>query len=207
MACFIIVGLYHFYLIYKKIFNAPNFIIYNFYNDNLYQNCSESTKSIKIDESYCHSAITDIKDIYDNIINYQNNYLNMSKMFYNCSSLTTLNDIFKKNINNVASISGMFYNCSSLSSLPDISKWNINNVTDMSNIFYNCFSLSSSPDLSNWNTNNIKFMNGIFSDSKLLSSLPDISKWNTNNVTNMSEMFSYCESLISLHRYFRMEYL
>ena len=126
-----------------------NNIYNNFYNDNLYQNCSESTKSIKIDESYCHSAITDIKDIYDNIINYQNNYLNISKMFYNCSSLTTLNDIFKKNINNVASISGMFYNCSSLSSLPDISKWNINNVTDMSDIFYNCSSLSSSPDLSN----------------------------------------------------------
>ena len=174
-----------------------NNIYNNFYNDNLYQNCSESTKSIKIDESYCHSAITDIKDIYDNIINYQNNYLNMSKMFYNCSSLTTLNDIFKKNINNVASINGMFYNCSSLSSLPDISKWNINNVTDMSNIFYNCSSLSSSPDLSNWNTNNIINMCRIFYNCFSLLSLPDISKWNIDNAIDMSDMFKNCISLIS----------
>ena len=30
----------------------------------------------------------------------------------------------------------MFSECSTLSSLPDISKWNINNVTDMSAMLY-----------------------------------------------------------------------
>ena len=34
--------------------------------------------------------------------------------------------------NNIIDMSYMFSNCRSLSSLPDISKWNTNNVTDMS---------------------------------------------------------------------------
>ena len=32
------------------------------------------------------------------------------------------------NTNNITDMSGMFFNCSSLSSLPDISKWNTNKV-------------------------------------------------------------------------------
>ena len=46
-------------------------------------------------------------------------------------------------INNITNMSSMFYNCSSLSSLPDISKWNTNNVNDMKCMFYGCSSLSS----------------------------------------------------------------
>ena len=48
-------------------------------------------------------------------------------------------------------MNNLFYNCSKLSSLPDIYKWNTNNITDMNNLFYNCSSLSSLPDISNWN--------------------------------------------------------
>ena len=43
--------------------------------------------------------------------------------------------------NNVTDMYRMFYNCSSLSSLPDISKWNTNNVKDMHEMFKNCYSL------------------------------------------------------------------
>ena len=58
----------------------------------------------------------------------------------------------------------MFSSCSSLSSLPDISKWNIDKVTDMDNMFYACLSLTSLPNLSKWNTKNAKDMNlGSFS--------------------------------------------
>ena len=42
----------------------------------------------------------------------------------------------------------MLYDCSSLLSLPDISKWNINSVTDMSGMFSYCSSLKSLPDIS-----------------------------------------------------------
>ena len=116
----------------------------------------------------------------------------MSSMFYECSSLSSLPDISNWNTSSVTDMSYIFYGCSSLSSLPDISSWDTNNVTNMSYMFCECSSLSSLPDISKWNTNNINNMSNIFDGCSSLSSLPDISKWNTNNVTNMNIMFSCC---------------
>ena len=146
-------------------------------------------------------------------------------MFYNCSSLSSLADISKWNIDNVIDMNGMFSFCSSLSSLPDISQWNTNNVKNMSWMFNCCSSLSSLPDISKWNTNKIINMSSMYKDCyslleylelfKLeynyvnlkyifyncssLSSLPDISKWNINNVFDMHEMFSHCLSLLFIY--------
>ncbi len=58
-------------------------------------------------------------------------------------------------------MSDMFYECSSLTSL-DLSNFNTNNVEDMKYMFYNCSSLTSL-NLSNFNTNNVTNMEGMFS--------------------------------------------
>jgi len=126
------------------------------------------------------------------------NIIDMSYMFFKCSSLSNINNISKWSSNNVTDMSYMFYGCSSLSSLPDISKWNTNNVTNMSYMFFGCSSLSSLPDISKWNTCNVINMSYIFDGCSSLSNLPDISKWNTDNVTNMTGMFSECSSLSNL---------
>ena len=73
----------------------------------------------------------------------------LTNMFKECTSLLSLKDISKFNINNVTSLAGMFDGCSSLSSLPDLSKWNIENLTDISFMFNECSALSSLPDISN----------------------------------------------------------
>ena len=90
-------------------------------------------------------------------------------------------DILLIGINNVKDMSYMFYNCSSLSSLPDISKWNTSNVNNMSSMFYNCSSLSSLPDISKWNISNVNNMSYMFSRCSSLLSIPEISKWDTSN--------------------------
>ena len=126
------------------------------------------------------------------------NVTDMKFMFYNCTSLSTLSDISKWNTLNVINMSEMFSYCYSLSSLPEISKWNTQNVTDISSMFYHCKSLFTLPDISKWNTQNVINMKGMFSGCKSLLSLPDISKWNTLNLKNISNMFSHCKSLSSL---------
>ena len=123
----------------------------------------------------------EITDKYD-IPNFNNNSLNVK--------LT--------GINNVTDMSYMFNECYSLSSLSDISSWNTNNVTNMSYMFHRCSSLSSLSDMSKWNTNNVTNMSYMFFGCSSLSSLPDISKWNTINATDMSYMFIGCSSLSSL---------
>ena len=103
-----------------------------------------------------------------------------------------------KGINNITDLSHIFRECKSLTSLPNISNWNTNNVINMSDMFYGCLSLSSLPDISKWNTNNITNMHWMFRECSSLSSLPDISKWNINNIKDMRYMFYGCSSLSSL---------
>ena len=64
------------------------------------------------------------------------NVTNMTYMFYNCSSLTSIPTLDTSKVTNMTS---MFYNCSSLTSIPalDTSK-----VTNMTYMFYNCSSLT-----------------------------------------------------------------
>ena len=49
-------------------------------------------------------------------INCKRKLINTKNMFYDCSSLTSLN-LSNFNTNNVTDMSGMFYECSSLASL------------------------------------------------------------------------------------------
>ena len=64
----------------------------------------------------------------------------MSYMFYNCSSLASL-DVSGLDTSNVTGMSYMFCNCSSLASL-DVSGLDTSNVTDMGGMFSGCSSLS-----------------------------------------------------------------
>ena len=127
-------------------------------------------------------------------------YLNTEKvtdmygMFYNCSSLTSL-DVTHFNTANVTDMRFMFYYCSSLTSL-DVTHFNTANVTDMRFMFYYCSSLTSL-DVTHFNTAKVTNMRYMFYNCKALTSL-DVTHFNTANVTNMSNMFSYCSALTSL---------
>ena len=103
-----------------------------------------------------------------------------------------------KGINNIIDMSYMFQNCKSLSSLPDISKLDTSNVINMRCMFDFCSSLSSLPDISKWNTSNVTDMKCMFYNCQSLISLPDISKWNTSNVADMRSMFRYCKESLNI---------
>ena len=119
---------------------------------------------------------------------------NMNSMFSSCSSLTSL-DVTHFNTANVTDMSYMFYSCSSLTSL-DVTHFNTANVTNMSNMFSSCSSLTSL-DVTHFNTAKVTNMNGMFSSCSSLTSL-DVTNFNTAEVTNMRHMFSRCSSLTSL---------
>jgi len=155
-------------------------------------------KEQELKEKYYFGFFSPKKDFLEIKLKGISNITNLFRIFYDCSSLSSLPDISKLNTSNITNMSWMFYKCLSLSSLPDISKWNISNANNMSNMFQYCSSLSSLPDISKWNTSNVANMNSMFSECKSLLSLPDISKWNTSNVNDMSYMFYECSSLSSL---------
>ena len=118
----------------------------------------------------------------------------MSAMFYECSSLTSL-DVSNFNTGKVTDMNYMFSGCSSLTSL-DVSNFNTAKVTDMKGMFYTCPSLTSL-NVSSFNTANVTDMKYMFFGCSSLTSL-DVSNFNTAKVTDMNGMFSYCSSLTSL---------
>ena len=140
--------------------------------------------------------ITDMSHMFDNCTSISSlpdiskfdtiNITNMSYIFYNFRCLSFPN-ILNWKTENVTNMSGMFSKCQFIYSCPDISNWNISKVKDISYMFNDC-SFYTLSDISKWDTSNISNMSNLFSGNHF-SSLPDISKWNTSNVTNMSEMF------------------
>ena len=67
--------------------------------------------------------------------------MNLSQLFYGCSSLKSLPDISKWNIDNVENTELLFAGCSSLKSLPDISKWNLFNNKNKPSLFHSLRSM------------------------------------------------------------------
>ena len=193
---------------YSKIINIPEeegnlFDIYdntNYSENPLYKTLTNmdsiSISSIS-ENSQLDSNSTFMKN-YNNlniISNKESKLFILTGMFHNCSSLISLPEISKWNIDKVSNLSGVFYNCSSLISLPDISNWNTDDVVYMEAIFYNCSSLISLPDISKWNISNVKDMSELFANCSSLKSLPDISKWNIKSIVNISKLFYNCSSI------------
>ena len=122
------------------------------------------------------------------------NVTDMSYMFFYCSSLTLL-DVTHFNTAKVKDMTCMFRGCSSLTSL-DVTKFNTVNVTNMRYMFTGCSALLSL-DVTNFNTANVTNMSTMFRGCSSLTFL-DVTKFNTVNVTNMSYMFTGCSALLSL---------
>jgi surface protein len=99
-------------------------------------------------EEYYYGNENDSKKIIEIKLIGINKVINLSYMFFDCTSLISISDISTWDTSNVKDISDMFVGCKSLTSLPDISKWNTSNVKDMRDMFIGCSSLTKLPDIS-----------------------------------------------------------
>lgn len=122
----------------------------------------------------------------------RNRITTCSGWFFGCGALKTIKGL---HLSEATTTTQMFYNCSSLTSL-DVSKWDVSKATSIMSMFAGCGSLTSL-DVSNWNTSNVLSMYAVFQNCKSLTSL-DVSKWDVSKVTDMSRMFEYCQALTSL---------
>ena len=87
---------------------------------------------------------------------------NMSYMFFNCSSLTSL-DVTHFNTAKVTNMNSMFESCSSLTSL-DVTYFNTANVTGMNNMFYSCSALTTIYASDNFVTDKVEYSYNMFYD-------------------------------------------
>ena len=160
---------------------------------------------IVFDKSFSTYTPSSLDEFFSNLLELETikglEYLNtekvtdMYRMFYKCSSLTSL-DVTHFNTANVTDMRYMFYKCSSLTSL-DVTHFNTANVTDMSYMFSSCSSLTSL-DVTHFNTANVTNMSTMFYNCSKLTSL-DVTHFNTAKVTNMYSMFRNCLALTTIY--------
>ena len=113
--------------------------------------------------------------------------------FYNMANLSTITGMEYLNTSEVTNMSGMFYNCYSLTSL-DLSSFNTSNVTDMSYMFCECSNLTSL-DLSRFNTAKVTDMKYMFCWCEALTTIYVSEGWSTAPGVESDYMFAACTAL------------
>jgi len=102
-------------------------------------------------------------------------------MFFNCGSLSTINNLNSWNVSGVTNMTAMF---ASSSFNQDISSWNVSGVTTMFTMFSNT---PFNQDISSWDVSNVTDMSNMFASTPFNQ---PIGSWNVSGVTNMSSMFN-----------------
>lgn len=120
----------------------------------------------------------------------------MSKMFYNCYKLNSLN-LSQFNTGNVEKMNEMFYNCHELNSL-DLSAFNTTKVNNMYRMFYYCFVRTI--DLSSFNTANVENMNEMFAGASSVVNIYTSDSFKTDKLTNSKDMFYLCAKLPNFNK-------
>ena len=182
--------------------------VYDMSNEKFYENwypIVASIEKITIEPSFAEVRFKTCAKLFYEMSSLESieglRYLNtsevtdMKKMFLGCAKLTDL-DVSDFNTSQVTDMSDMFSGCSKLASL-DLGSFNTSIVTDMSGMFRGCSSLTSLK-ISSFNTSKVTSMSMMFANCSSLTSL-DVSSFNTLKVTNMMYMFTNCSSLTSLN--------
>lgn len=120
----------------------------------------------------------------------------MSKMFYNCYNLNSLN-LSQFNTGNVEKMNEMFYNCHGLNSL-DLSAFNTTKVNNMYRMFYYCFVRTI--DLSSFNTANVENMDEMFAGASLVVNIYASDLFKTDKMTSSKDMFKHCTNLPNFNK-------
>ena len=120
--------------------------------------------------------------------------VDMSKMFYGCSRMETL-DVSTFNTSQVVYMSWMFFCCNNLERL-NISRFDTSQVVDMSGMFYSCKNLNQL-DVSKFDTSQVEDMASMFNGCENLKEL-DVSRFDTSQVKSVSYMFCGCENLMNV---------
>lgn len=142
-------------------------------------------------------GFTNLKTINNFNLFITNNVTNMGEMFYNCTSLLTLN-LSNFNTTNVTNMYRMFRGCNDL---VDIDFGNSNfstaKVTSMTQMFYQCYDLITL-NLSIFNSTDLLTLDYMFAYCSNLANIVFGSSFTTVKVNTMKRMFYECNSIKSI---------
>ena len=122
-----------------------------------------------------------------------------SSLFENFKNIKSINFNGRICTENVKNMSYMFYNCSSLQTL-DLSSFDTRKVNAMEFMFSGCSSLKTL-DLSSFITESTSYYNDMFSNCSSLESLDFSNDFYVGQYDHMNRMFLNCKSLQSINNF------
>jgi len=109
---------------------------------------------------------------------------NLTFMFANCTSLTTINNINQWDVSNVVSMTNMFNGATSFND--DISNWDVSSVTIMSSMFVGASSFNQ--NINNWDVSNVTIISTMFVNAIAFNQ--PLNSWNISGVISLTGMFN-----------------
>lgn len=108
---------------------------------------------------------------------------NLSTMFSDCTSLTTINNINSWDMSNVIDTSIMFNNCTNFNQ--NLNSWDMSSVVTAVSMFK--LAVAFNGDITNWDVSSLTNTANMFSGTIAFNQ--PIGSWNVSNVGNMDSMF------------------
>lgn len=144
------------------------------------------------------AGMTGLERIYGFTYLDTRNTTDMSEMFLNCKSLTSL-DITGLNTTNVTSMYAMFKGCSGLTSL-NVKNFRTYSVTSMASMFEGCYKLETigETDARHFSDDSNQHIEAMFKDCRALKSL-DLDRFTTEKIMEYDDIFNGCWALQSLN--------
>ena len=105
-------------------------------------------------------------------------------MFYNCTSLTTINNVNLWDMSNITSTQTMFLNATNFDD--DISDWQMSQVGIAIGMFDGATSFNNggNPNINNWSVNNLQYATNMFNDA--ISFQQPINYWDVSSLIQAS---------------------
>ena len=146
--------------------------------------------------NYMFSGCSSLKEINLRFLTQTGKVTNTGGMFYNCSSLTSVDlDMFETK--NVTGMDFMFGGCSSLREVKNM-YFDAQSGPDMSYVFKDCSALEDI-DLSNFsNTQNIRIFQGVFQNCTNLQTVT-LGTFELGNSADVKFLFHNCEKLKTIY--------
>lgn len=180
-----------------------------YFNDTITQNTSSSSKAIpklikKLPNITIANNVTSLESAFNDekieeigkIISAGSNVTSLSRMFYSCGKLKTV-DFSNFNSSNVTSTDNMFCWCEKLENV-NFDNFDTIKVTNMADMFRNCYVLTQL-NLSSFYTPNLTTSSQMFGWCEKLQKI-DIRNMTFDNVTSYTDMFtgipSNCEIIV-----------
>ena len=120
--------------------------------------------------------------------NWQDDVVDISEAFEDCTSLTDLSGIHGLNVASVTDFSSVFAFCTYITTLDGLEAWDVSSGEAFRRMFKGCPWIADISAIANWDMTNAQDLFEMFDGDAWITDLADLVNWRLPNATNLGGM-------------------